>query len=56
MKPSLLARNLTPISTALKSASCREGRLVLLQMLQGQLGPAAVVKDQLKLAARALPA
>src|SRR5919197_820225 len=51
MKPSTVERNLTPTSTALVSVSWREGRVELLQMLHGQLAGAAVVNDQVKLAA-----
>ena len=57
MKPLTSERNLTPSSTALGSATDGfPGTLELLQPPHGQAGPAAMVKDQTRLAARALPA
>jgi hypothetical protein len=56
IKPSKSDLNLTPSSTELESDSDGfAGVVELLQPLHGQLGPAAVVKDQVKSATSALP-
>src|SRR5262245_35884050 len=59
IKPALSARNFTPSSIAFgSSAEVIAGTTLLSHKLQGHTGgaAAAVVKDQLKGAARALPA